>query len=393
MASKLPRLRSDLDIMPSPVPDRPGMLMRDSMRYTDAVLIIPPALFPAMTCFDGEKTAEDLREILGDAADPLFDILQQNGFLEDAVYHKLREAKCAEFAASPFRFAVHAGSAYLDDGDDLKAQLLARVPKLPPVTPPAIAIAAPHISPEGGWTSYGAAYGSLDDDLHREKTFIILGTSHYGEPDRFGLTRKPFVTPFGATTVASDLIDELAAQPAVMMEDYCHAVEHSIEFQVVFLQWMFGAHVRVLPILCGAYARSIYKGGKPEANDQVARFLGALGEINARENNLLWVLGIDMAHMGRRYGDRFSAAAHAGQMAEVAARDQDRIARINDGDAAGFWERVQQNRDDLKWCGASPLYTFLKAVPEARGTLRHYEQWNIDADSVVSFAGMAFHGS
>ena len=51
---------------------------------------------------------------------------------------------------------------------------------------------------------------------------------------------------------------------------------------------------------------------------------------------------------------------------------------------------VQQGQDDLKWCGSAPLYTFLKAVPAARGKLNRYEQWNIDEQSVVSFAGMAF---
>jgi hypothetical protein len=102
------------------------------------------------------------------------------------------------------------------------------------------------------------------------------------------------------------------------------------------------------------------------------------------------VLGVDMAHMGARYGDSFRAAANQGVMIEVAARDQARIGRINAADAEGFWDLVRENRDDLKWCGSAPFYTFLKAVPEARGELLHYEQWNIDDRSVVSFAGMAF---
>jgi hypothetical protein len=64
---------------------------------------------------------------------------------------------------------------------------------------------------------------------------------------------------------------------------------------------------------------------------------------------------------------------------------------MEQGDAAGFWEQVRENQDDLKWCGSAPIYTFLRAVPEARGQLLHYQQWNIDPASVVSFAGMRFH--
>jgi AmmeMemoRadiSam system protein B len=168
-------------------------------------------------------------------------------------------------------------------------------------------------------------------------------------------------------------------------------VEHSIEFQVVFLQSIFGPDIKVLPILCGSYAHSIYRGGKPEANEDVNRFLGVLGEIAAREENrLLWVLGIDMAHMGRRYGDGFTALANENEMLAVSARDKQRMERVAAGDASGFWELVQENRDDLKWCGSSPLYTFLKVRPGARGQVERYEQWNIDAESVVSFAGMSF---
>ena len=58
------------------------------------------------------------------------------------------------------------------------------------------AIAAPHVSPEGGWQSYRAAYRLLRPE-HRDRTFVILATSHYGEPGKFGLTRKTFRTPLG----------------------------------------------------------------------------------------------------------------------------------------------------------------------------------------------------
>ena len=148
------------------------------------------------------------------------------------------------------------------------------------------------------------------------------------------------------------------------MEDYCHAVEHSIEFQVVFLQHLFGPDIRIVPMLCGSYARSIYQGGAAGRRRAVRRVLGALGELAAREGDrLLWVLGIDMAHMGRRYGDPFEAKAGRDEMEEVARRDRARIERMEHGDARGFWDLVQQNQDDLKWCGSAPIYTFLKAVP------------------------------
>ena len=134
-------------------------------------------------------------------------------------------------------------------------------------------------------------------------------------------------------------------------------------------------------------------GGKPEESGNVQRFLGALGEMGAREGNrLLWVLGIDMAHMGRRYGDEFAALANESEMLAVGGRDRQRMERVAAGDAEGFWDLVQENHDDLKWCGSSPVYTFMKAMPHARAAIERYEQWNIDPQSVVSFAGMSFRG-
>jgi AmmeMemoRadiSam system protein B len=104
-----------------------------------------------------------------------------------------------------------------------------------------LGIAAPHVSPDGGYESYRAAYAALAPQL-KDRTFVVLGTSHYGEPERFGLTRKPFITPLGTAETDCEMADRLAAEagPAANMEDYCHAVEHSIEFQVLFLQHVFG---------------------------------------------------------------------------------------------------------------------------------------------------------
>ena len=212
----------------------------------------------------------------------------------------------------------------------------------------------------------------------------------------FGLTRERFQTPFGETQPDIRLIDELehAVPAAIRMEDYCHAVEHSIEFQVVFLQYLYGPDVRILPILCGPYVKSIYEGGMPEDTEHVAKFFDTLGNIGAREGNkLFWVLGIDMAHMGIRYGDPLRATANMGEMQAIEMRDRARIDQINGGDLKAYWSLVQDGHDDLKWCGSAPLYTFLKVMPNVKGELLHYHQWQIDPQSVVSFGALRFEKS
>lgn len=398
----LPRLRTDLDFSPSPIQDRPGLLIRDPFHFSDATLVIPPPLIECLTFFDGSQSSLDLRAYLvkltgdvsaGEIEQHLLDSLSEAGFLEDETFAERKRAVEQAFASAPIRFAQHAGGGYPDEPGEL-AQVFREYlgDEQPAPNGPVLGIAAPHVSPFGGVEAYRAAYRALQPS-DADRTFVILGTSHYGEPDRFGLTYKPFATPLGQTTPAADLIHELehAAPDSILLEDYCHAIEHSIEFQVVFLQYLYGPQAKILPILCGSFLKSIYEGGLPEDNENVRRMFGALGEIAAREGSrLCWVLGVDMAHIGQRYGDGFDAVAHRNEMAEVAERDRDRIRAIEAGDAQGFWQRVQEHQDALKWCGSSPIYTFLRALPQARAELKHYQQWNIDEASVVSFAGMRF---
>src|SRR5260370_5512988 len=277
--------------MPSPDPDRPGLLIRDAYRYSDATLIIPPALIESLRCFDGETTDPDLRAELvrttrdlsvGELERNIIDTLADSGFLEDENYARMREVRQRDFASQAVRTATHVGSAYPDEPDALRETVAGwmngggRA-----ATQPLMGIAAPHVSPEGGWKSYQAAYAGLTAE-YKDRTFVVLGTSHYGDPERFGLTRKPFETPFGQSAVDLRLVDALAneAPDSILMEDYCHSIEHSVEFQVLFLQYLYGPDIRILPILCGSYARSIYGGRAPGSHEHLRRVFGALGEAD-----------------------------------------------------------------------------------------------------------------
>ncbi len=389
--------------MPSPAEDHPGLLIRDGHHFSDSVLIVPPLLVETLECFDGEKTELDLRAELvrligdlevGDIARSLVETLSGAGFLVDENFARMEGERRRRFAAEPVRQPAHAGGAYPAKADALSQTLARYMDGAAPAPRDGrpMAIAAPHASPEGGVQSYRAAYQVLRPE-DCDRTFVILATSHYGRPDKFGLTRKNFLTPLGESPTDVRLVDWLAARApgAIEMEDFCHSFEHTVELELIFLQHTLGPEARILPILCGAFVTSLMEGGKPEDDEGVRRFIDALAELREREGNrLFWILGVDMAHMGARYQDPFQARASQGVMNEVEVRDRARIARINSGDADGFWDLVRENRDDLKWCGSSPFYTFLKAAPGARGELLSYEQWNIDESSVVSFAGMSF---
>ncbi len=390
--------------MPSPVKDRPGVLLRDPFRYTEDVVIVPPPLVPFLRYFDGGHEEADLVTALfratgeigaGDHARELAASLGRRGFLEDDELERRRQTRHRAFADASHREASHAGAAYPADATELVTALRGYLDGAGPdegaCPADVLGIVAPHVSLEGGRRSYASAYRALSIDA-RERTVVVLGTSHYGAPERFGLTRKPYRTPLGETGVDAEVVDRLMAAggAAVEAEDYCHAVEHAIEFQVLFLQHVLGPAVRIVPVLCGPFARAT-RTGRPEDDPGVARFLGGLAEVAAaRPSSLLWVLGVDMAHIGRRYGDDLEAEAGKGPLRAVEERDRRRIGALVAGDPDGFWEQIQEGGDDLRWCGASALYSFLRAAGSPPGALLRYEQWNIDPASVVSFGALAY---
>jgi MEMO1 family protein len=271
MADLLARIRPDLEIVPSPIAERPGLLLRDPFRFSDVAMVVPPLLVRALGCFDGLHTRNQLRDVLLRLTNRALDVeqmvdglstgLSTSGFLEDEVFWRLRSERHTRFAREPIRPAAFAGSGYPEDADALTRTLDTWLDRASAAAPDQarrtanIGVAAPHASPSAGIDTYRAAYRGLGA-VAEDCTFVVLGTSHYGGVDRFGLTRKQFRTPLGEATTDVELVDQLvrAVPGAVDVEDYCHAIEHSIEFQVVFLQRLFGPAVRILPILCGPFS-------------------------------------------------------------------------------------------------------------------------------------------
>ncbi len=379
MRSPLPRLRPGIDALPSPWPERPGLLLYDRLRYTDVQLLIPIqwlSILQAMESPDGPTPP-----VPWAAVESVVQTLRSEGFLDTEEYYALRDACQARFRDSAIRLPSFS--------QPYTAETLSEhLPTPPsPLPPPPCGIAAPHVSPEGGWLSYAKAYERVAL-APADRTFVILGTSHMGAPEKFGVTAKPYQTHFGTSEVDREILDKLVRRSpsCVIEEDYCHAMEHSIEFQVMFLQYVMKHPVKILPILCGPFADSLTQGRAPESP-----FFDALGDLASEYGDrLFWVLGIDMAHRGVRYGQNFEATADEGRMVEVSTRDHARLERVCASDAAGFADLVTPNHDDLNWCGYSALYTFLRVKPGVTGKLLSYEQWNIDPQSVVSFGALEF---
>ena len=120
----LPRLRAGLDFIPSPFPDKPGLVIRDPFQFSDVTLIIPPPLVSCLTFYDGEQSSLDLRAHLtratgslesGEVEAHLTEALSNAGFLEDENFARRKAEAEKAFADAPHREPAHAGSGYPDE--------------------------------------------------------------------------------------------------------------------------------------------------------------------------------------------------------------------------------------------------------------------------------------
>lgn len=402
----LPALRMDLDFQPSPSEEQPGLLIRDSFRFSDTTLIIPPFLLRFLPFFDGRHSRQQLIDEVQRVANQddalrlekhLRETLEDAGFLKGARFDAMRNQALRAFEQMSVRPSSHAGAAYPAEEPVLRSyldtNLLARRNGHKQSPNPLLALAAPHISFEGGWESYASMVSALEG-VDPDSLFVVMGTSHYGKPNRIGLTRKRFHTPFGFTVAESELVESLASShPEVFTsEDYCHAIDHSVEFHVLLLQYALRPEIRVLPLLVGPYLESMASGGTPDDSTPLQEAFECLRKrVEEQNRNVVWLLSVDMAHMGKRYGDNFEAIAQTGRMVEVEKLDRARVGMLSEGDGYAFWQDVNARDAELKWCGSSTLFTFSRLYPEARAEMLSYQQWNIDPQSVVSFGTLAFH--
>jgi AmmeMemoRadiSam system protein B len=222
--------------------------------------------------------------------------------------------------------------------------------------------------------------------------YVVLGTCHAGMADPFAVTLKPYDTPLGPVPVDREFYDALSRRAGqdLLASEPAHRAEHSIEFQAVMLQHIVGRRrpFAILPVLASYLHESLLSGGDPEADPRVPRFVDALREtMAASSRRVCLVAGVDLAHVGPRFGDPKRNTATS--LARVERDDRAMLESVVEVDARGFYGGVAADHDARRICGLSPIYTLLRLLPEARGRLLRYTQWP-DPQGAVTFCAVTF---
>jgi MEMO1 family protein len=407
-----PRLRR-VDAFPLEHEGRRFLGLRDPGGYAEGAVMLPVELLEIVARFDGRHSVADIQRAVlratgqsvpREGIEELIATLDTHGFLEGEAFEARRSAIDAEFLAAPTRPAAHAGGAYAADAGALAYAMdgfftspagpgaIQRRPT-PAETDVAVrAVIAPHIDFHRGGPAYAWAYRDLAERGDAD-VFVIFGTCHAGMRAPFAVTRKAYDTPFGPAAVDVDLVDALARRARgldLFAAEVAHRGEHSIEFQAVFLQYLYAGRrdVRIVPVLTSFAHEAMAHGTTPSDTDVVRRFHDALAEtVDATGRRVVFIAGADLAHVGPQFGD--PSPLSGADLVRVEQEDRAMLESVERGDADGFFASVAGDADRRRICGLSPIYSLLRMIAGTPGALRRYAQWP-DPNGAVTFASVVF---
>jgi AmmeMemoRadiSam system protein B len=391
--------------------------LKDPLNFATPIGITPIGYF-LLAHLDGRHSFVDIQAayterfgalLMSDDLKAFVAMLDQHYYLQSARFSNYQQEVIAGFQRQPTRPPAHVGGGYKSEPTALLEQLDGYF--LAPTGPgapaaangsaPPRAIVAPHIDFHRGGPAYAWAYKPLVESDGAD-LYVILGTSHCGGSTPYILTRKGFETPLGLVETDGEFVDRLQASAAVdcFADEYLHRGEHSIEFQVLFLKYAAQKRAaltgrperpfKIVPILVSSFHEMMMRQTLPEESEAVGQFLRTLRQMaDSDGRQVCLVAGVDLAHVGRQFGDAEPVTDEL--LKWVEAEDRQLVDRLTELDARGFFNEIAKDQDKRKICGFSPLYSLIHLLDGASGSHLHYGQaFTPESGSAVTFASVVF---
>lgn len=397
-----PRLRPGLHAAAGPTAD--AVVLMDSFRL-GGPLMLSRAAFDLIRLFDGEKTlttiqAETALMFTGSPV-PLDTLTNLIAGLDQEFF--LDSPRLLERLRVPDRPPSCIGC-YDADPEKARKQIkrLFTAPGGPGLPgDPGCRVAAdgairavllPHMDYARGGVTYGHGLKELVERTDAS-LFVIIATSHYSG-HRFTLTRQNFTSPFGKVETDQAYIDRIVEYygDGLFDDPFAHAAEHSIELEVVAMQYLFEGKrpFRIVPLVVGSFCDILGEKIKPGEKHDVAQMIAALRQAEAEAGEpVCYVISGDLAHIGPKFNDE--DLVHEDQLRHSKLQDDLLLARATAVDADGYFGVIAAEDDARRICGLPPTYVTLGAAQPRAGKLLHYGRFvHPEGFESVSFASMAF---
>ncbi len=401
-----PQLRP-LDFRPHQHQGRQFLLVRDPSQLTEQSLLIPQPLAMVLAYCDGTRDVAALTAAFQqdygiavplEMVEELLTALDEALFLENERTAQARQAALRDYRQAACRPAMLAGLSYPADAGELWRLFQDYLEACETIEPRPVdwsrpvGLLSPHIDYGRGGPVYAQVWKRAAEAARSADLVVILGTDHYGN-DAFTLTRQHYATPYGTLPTPRSLVDALAeviGEEAAFAGELRHRREHSLELVALWLHHMRGGEpVEVVPILVGGLHGYLKPGMKPSYDPHLARVLATI-RTQAQGRRLLVVASGDLAHVGPAFG---GAPLDAAGKHAIQAADEELLAHLGRGDAAGFFAAIQRVRDRNNVCGVAPLYLSLQLLGAVQGEAFGYAICPADEQnqSIVTIGGMFFY--
>ncbi len=401
--------------------------VRDPLEIAPQPLVLGPAGMFVLSHLDGQHTIDQILESLHKALPGgevgvgevrhVLGKLSESCYLDDRVsaarIGRIREG----FEQAEVRPAWHAGTAYPDDPGELAGMLdrlfaaasaekgkdgVAKGDREARLA----AVMCPHIDLRAGGETYPPAFTALAEAAGAAQPvelYVILGVAHSGgtEPGKsFAIaTGKHYETPLGRAPADTNVIGDWSSHAGrdVTEQQWRHRTEHSVEFALLFLQYIQARAelppFQVVPVLLGSVDHHLNEGRNPLHSPEVANELEALrAAVSASGKRALYVLSVDLAHIGPKFGDQ--ARVDDAAAAACESTDRDLLGYVQRFDAAGFFRKLKADGNARNVDAVAGLFSLHSLLPGAvrHGDLLSYGQnRQEDTGSLVSYASMAFY--
>ncbi|RMD98232.1 MAG: AmmeMemoRadiSam system protein B [Calditrichaeota bacterium] len=403
MENRRPRLRY-VDVIPVDTEQGPMVALRDPMGLADEVVVVSREALFVLQYLDGHRTTEEIRaefekqlgvKLEKKVLDQLLKHLDEHYYLDNERVKKRKQALAKSMLDAKVCVAAHAGISYPAEKEALHRQLQdffkdqkgAGLPQGVNGLATPVGLIAPHIDLRIGGPTYTYAYRRLAEAPPAD-VYVILGTGHAGVTGLYSVLPLDFQTPLGRAKVDTLFIRRLQenCHHEIFNDIFLHKSEHTIEFQVVFLQQILGNRpFKIVPILCGfSYHIFAYPTFSKE-REIVHDFTRALREtIASYPGRVTVIASVDLAHVGPRYGEK--EMPDASFLQKVKQADFQALENVKKVDAEGWNAAISAIEDRYRICGYSPIYTLLASVPATHGEILSYQQGLMDDNkSFVSY--------
>jgi AmmeMemoRadiSam system protein B len=227
--------------------------------------------------------------------------------------------------------------------------------------------------PHAGYMYSGAVAGAVFGHIVVPNKVLLLGVRHYPRGEAWAiLSEGAWRTPFGDVPIDAELAAKLRQECPLLREDsVAHSLEHSLEVELPFLQWL-NRELTFVPVVVGTLRWEELAA----TGEGIARVLRESAE------EILLVTSSDMNH----YEDDERTKRKDGMAIEC-------LLRL---DPPGLYDVCRTEK--ISMCGLGPAITMLTAM-NALGVTNaelvcHETSGDVtgERDRVVGYAGMVFGG-